>query len=270
MVFFRKYDLIILEDFIHLQVVLNSLIKSCNCVIFIWGEKMKIAICDDEKLYIERVEKIVSSFFESEETQAEIETFPSGEKLVEAESLFDIVFLDIEMSGLNGIETAKILNQKNSKAKIFIFTSHNHYLDDAMDLNVFRYIDKSSSDERIVAGLKKSIESLRHTEIYITTKNNEKLRIPKNDIVFVEVKYKKVYVQTVNEQYMVRDKFEYYKEKLNDSFFAVPHSSFIINFSHVSKYKRENVELTGGFKITIAPKRQAEFRKLWFDYLKGE
>lgn len=231
---------------------------------------MRIAICDDEKIYVEKVEKIVSSFFDNEEIEVEIGTFTSGEALVQAEIIFDIVFLDIEMSGLNGIETAKILNGKNNKAKIFIFTSHNHYLDDAMDLNVFRYIDKGSSDERIIAGLKKAVESLRHNEIYITTKNNEKLKISKNDIVFVEVKYKKVYVQTVNEQYIVRDKFEYFKEKLNDSFFAVPHSSFIINFSHVSKYKRENVELSGEFKVTIAPKRQAEFRKLWFDYLKDE
>lgn len=231
---------------------------------------MRIAICDDEKIYVEKIEKIVSSFFDNEEIEVEIGTFTSGEALVEAQTLYDIVFLDIEMNGLNGIETAKILNQKNSNAKIFIFTSHNHYLDDAMDLNVFRYIDKGSSDERIVAGLKKAIESLKISEIYITTKNNEKLKINKKDIVFVEVKYKKVYVQTVNGQYVVRDKLEYFKEKLNDSFFAVPHISYIVNMLHITKFKRECVELNGGFTVTVAPKRQSEFRKLWFDYLKGE
>ncbi len=231
---------------------------------------MKIAICDDEKIYVEKVEKIVSSFFESEQIEANIETYTSGDELVKAEGLFDIVFLDIEMTGLNGIETAKILNQKNNKAKIFIFTSHNHYLDDAMDLNVFRYIDKGSSDERIIAGLKKAVESLRHNEIYITTKNNEKLKISKTDIIFVEVKYKKVYVQTVKELFVVRDKFEYFKENLNDSFFAVPHISYIVNMLHITKFKRESVELNGSFTVTVAPKRQSEFRKLWFDYLKGE
>ena len=231
---------------------------------------MKIAICDDEKVYVEKVEKIVSSFFDDKEIEVEIGTFTSGEELVESPTLFDIVFLDIEMNGLNGIETARLLNEKNSKAKIFIFTSHNHYLDDAMDLNVFRYIDKGSSDERIVAGLKKAIECLKISEIYITTKNNEKLKINKKDIVFVEVKYKKVYVQTVNGQYVVRDKFEYFKEKLNDSFFTVPHISYIVNMLHITKFKRESVELKGGFTVAVAPKRQAEFRKLWFDYLKGE
>ena len=231
---------------------------------------MKIAICDDEILYIEKIKKIVFSFIESEKIVAEIETFTSGCELVESESLYDVVFLDIEMPGLNGIETTKILNQKNNRTRIFIFTSHSNYLDDAMDLNVFRYIDKNSSDERIVSGLKKAIECLQPNEIYITTKSNEQIRIRKNDIVFIEVKYKKVYVQTVKEQFVVRDKFEYFKINLNDSFFAVPHSSFIINFVYVLKYKRENIELTGGFSVPIAPKRQAEFRKLWFNYLNGE
>lgn len=229
---------------------------------------MRIAICDDEKIYVEKVEKIVSSFFENEEIEVEIGTFTSGEALVNAAEIFDIVFLDIEMEGLNGIETAEILISKNNKVKIFIFTSHYQYLDDAMDLNVFRYIDKGSSDERIVAGLKKAMENFRNKEIYITTKNNEKLRIAKSDIVFVEVKYKKVYVQTLEEQYTVRDKFEYYKEKLTDSDFVVPHSSYIINFKHVSRYHRESVLMKGDFKINVAPKRQSGFKKLWFNYLK--
>ena len=94
---------------------------------------MKIAICDDEILYIEKIKKIVSSFIESEKIVAEIETFTSGCELVESESLYDVVFLDIEMPGLNGIETTKILNQKNNRTRIFIFTSHSNYLDDAMD-----------------------------------------------------------------------------------------------------------------------------------------
>lgn len=229
---------------------------------------MRIAICDDEKIYVEKVEQIVSSFLKNEGIEAEIISFTSGEELVEANELFDIVFLDIEMEGINGIEVAKVLNIKNKNSKIFIFTSHNHYLDDAMDLNVFRYIDKGSSDERIISGLQKAMERLAYNEIHITTKNNMKLKIYKSDIVFVEVKYKKVYVQTVNELYTVRDKFEYYKENLKDSYFAVPHSSFIINFTHVINFQRECVDMLGGVNVPVAPKRQALFKKLWVNYLK--
>ncbi len=158
---------------------------------------MKVAICDDEKLYVEKVYEIANSFFTTQDINADKYTFSRGEDLVACDEIFDIVFLDIEMGKMNGIETAQLINQKSKHTKIFIFTSYNQYLDDAMDLQVFRYIDKTSDSERIVAGLKKAVESLQMNDIYITVQGNEKIIISKNDIVYVEVKYKKVYVQTV-------------------------------------------------------------------------
>lgn len=228
---------------------------------------MKIAICDDEKLYVEKVHEIVCNFFATQGIEADIKTFSCGEDLVNCEDVFDIVFLDIEMGKMNGIATTQFLNKKSRHTKIFIFTSYNQYLDDAMDLQVFRYIDKISSSERIVSGLKKAVESLQSNDIYITIAGNEKIIISKNDIVYVEVKYKKVYVQTISERYVVREKMEFFKNVLNTFNFAVPHSSFIINLEYVTKVKRASVELNGIYNISIAPKRQAEFKKKFVSFM---
>lgn len=222
---------------------------------------MKVAICDDEQLFIEKIYEIANSFFTAREIDADIYTFSCGEELVACDEIFDIVFLDIEMGEMNGIETAQILNQKSKHTKIFIFTSYNQYLDDAMDLQVFRYIDKTSDSERIVAGLKKAVESLQLNDIYITIQGNEKIIISKKDIVYVEVKYKKVYVQTISERYVVREKMEFFKSILSSFNFVVPHSSYIINLEYVTKVKRDSVELNGNYDVAIAPKRQTEFKK---------
>ena len=222
---------------------------------------MKIAICDDEKLYVEKVYEIVNSFFTTQDIDADIYTFSCGEELVACDEIFDIVFLDIEMGEMNGIATAQLLNQKSKHTKIFIFTSYNQYLDDAMDLQVFRYIDKTGTSERIVAGLKKALESLQLNDIYITVQGNEKVLISKRDIVYVEVRYKKVYVQTISERYVVREKMEFFKSVLNSFNFVVPHSSYIINLEYVTRVKRDSVELYGSYNVSIAPKRQTEFKK---------
>lgn len=222
---------------------------------------MKVAICDDEKLYVEKVYEITNSFFAAREINADIYTFSCGEELVACDEVFDIVFLDIEMEKMNGIETAQILNQKSKHTKIFIFTSYNQYLDDAMDLQVFRYIDKAGDSERIVAGLKKAVESLQLNDIYITVQGNEKIIISKNDIVYVEVKYKKVCVQTISQRYVVREKMEFFKKVLNSFNFVIPHSSYIINLEYVTKVKRDSVELNGSYNVSIAPRRQTEFKK---------
>lgn len=228
---------------------------------------MKVAICDDEKLYVEKVYEIVNNFFTTQDINADIYTFYCGEDLAKCDEIFDIVFLDIEMGEMNGIATAQMLNQKSKHTKIFIFTSYNQYLDDAMDLQVFRYIDKTSNSERIIAGLKKAVESLQLNDIYITIRGNEKIIISKNDIVYVEVKYKKVYVQTISERYIVREKMEFFKNVLNTFNFAVPHSSYIINLEYVTKVKRESIELNGNYDVSIAPKRQAEFKKKFASFM---
>ncbi len=228
---------------------------------------MKIAICDDEKIYIEKIKSIVESFFSSKNIDCSIECFSCGEDLVAFDDVFDIVFLDIEMKSLNGIETARYLNNKSNHTKIFIFTSHNQYLDAAMDLNVFRYIDKNSNTERIVAGIQKALENLQLCDIVITTKDNENIIVSKNDIIYVEVKYKKVYVQTVKDKYVTRQKMEYFKERLETGYFAVPHNSFIVNMNHIKNFKRESLLLTGGHSISVASRKQASFKKQFMAFI---
>lgn len=228
---------------------------------------MKIAICDDEKVYVEKIGKIVESFFSTKNIECSIECFFCGEDLIACDEIFDIVFLDIEMKKLNGIETAKKLNNKSNHTKIFIFTSHNQYLDDAMDLNIFRYIDKSSSPERIVAGLQKALENLQLNDIVILTADKESVIISKNDIIYIEVKYKKVYVHTINEKYISRQKMEYFKDQLDTGFFAVPHNSFIVNMNHIKRFKRDSLDLTGGYNIAVASRKQASFKKQFMAFM---
>ena len=102
---------------------------------------MRIAICDDEQNYRNLITKYIRFYFQEHLLDLEYDEFSSGEELLLSNKKFDIVFLDIEMNELNGIQTAKELNKRNKKTIIFIITAYQKYLDDAMDLNVFRYID---------------------------------------------------------------------------------------------------------------------------------
>ena len=228
---------------------------------------MKIAICDDEKVYVEKLEKIVENFFGEKEMECSVECFSCGEDLIACDEIFDIAFLDIEMKNINGIETAKELNNRSGHTKIFIFTSHNQYLDDAMDLNVFRYIDKNSNPERIVAGLQKALENLQLSDIAIVTTNRENVIISKNDIIYIEVKYKKIYIQTISEKYVSRQRMEYFKDKLETGFFAVPHNSYIVNMNHIKRFKRDSLDLTGGYNVAVASRKQAAFKKQFMAFI---
>ena len=228
---------------------------------------MQIAICDNECEYCDFLYDIVSFYCLEHGITCSIFTFDSGNALLQAKENFDIVFLDIEMDGLDGIETAKEMNRQNKKALIFIVTAYQKYLDDAMDLNVFRYIDKPINQQRICAGLDKAIEFLNHNQIMLQTKYDGILTIQMRDIIYVEVRNKKVYVITKNKTYLAREKMEYFKSKLLATYFIIPHNSYVVNMQYVTQFKRDCMQVKNGDFISIAPKRQAETKKKFINFM---
>ena len=110
---------------------------------------MRILICDDDTLIIEQLQKYIESYFESNHLKCpELVSFTSGESLLAEKSEKDIVFLDIEMPGMNGIYVGNELKKANKHVIIFVVTSYSEYLDEAMRFHVFRYLSKPLDKQR--------------------------------------------------------------------------------------------------------------------------
>ena len=94
---------------------------------------MRILICDDDTLIIEQLQKYIESYFESNHLKCpELVSFTSGESLLADKNEKDIVFLDIEMPGMNGIYVGNELKKANKNVLIFVVTSYSEYLDEAI------------------------------------------------------------------------------------------------------------------------------------------
>ena len=172
---------------------------------------------------------MVDEYFADKNLEYDCKQFSCGKELADDLQTYDIAFLDIEMEELNGIETAKALNKKNRHTVIFIITAYHKYLDDAMDLDVFRYIDKPIDKERFFKGLEKAISLIDNNDITFKTADNELVTISKNDIVCVEVMKKKVTVSTVDGDYVAREKMDFFRNNLTASYFAIPHKLSLIH-----------------------------------------
>ena len=85
---------------------------------------IRIAIVDDEIAQIQKIKKIISEFFEEHKLQISLNSFTSGEALFSESDSYDLIFLDIHMKGMDGIETAQRLRVKNKKVTIFYITSY--------------------------------------------------------------------------------------------------------------------------------------------------
>ena len=119
---------------------------------------MNILICDDDRQYVDLLNKYVTSFFRNHNIpDYNIYKYFSGEDVVKDMKYIDIAFLDVEMDGINGIEVGRRLRQKNPDIVIFIITSYMGYLDEAMDQRVFRYINKPIEKPAIMRGMQKAL-----------------------------------------------------------------------------------------------------------------
>ena len=122
------------------------------------GGKMRILICDDDVLIIEQLQKYILSYFDLNHIKCpELLSFTSGEALLADKGEKDIVFLDIEMPGMNGIYVGNELKKANKNVIIFVVTSYSEYLDEAMRFHVFRYLSKPLDKQRFLRNLKDAI-----------------------------------------------------------------------------------------------------------------
>ena len=99
---------------------------------------IRIAIVDDEKVIREQIKKLV----EKKQIDCEIDTYGTGEDLLKADSVYDIIFLDIQMDGMNGIDTARALRQKADNTVLIFITGVKEYVFDAFDVAAFHYLIK--------------------------------------------------------------------------------------------------------------------------------
>ena len=243
-------------------------------LLFFEGNNMKIAICDDDKSFRNLLEKHLKTYFNERNIPLNFFQFSSGEELLKSKLLFDLVFLDVKMGNINGIDTGRELKRRNPHNIIFIITSYEDYLDDAFKINAFRFLSKPLNVVRLYKALDDAAELINNDIIVfydIQTASN--IRIYTNDIIYIEIEKKKTKVVTVNGIYYSNEKIAAWKNKLNGISFVCPHSSIITNLDYSIKHTRTLLvlakkDLYGNivekYEINIAPRKQSEIKRMFF------
>ncbi|MCW0599800.1 response regulator, partial [Clostridioides difficile] len=115
----------------------------------------KIAICEDEKVQVEKICEILKKFELNEGIKLNVDTFSSGEELIENKfEKYDIVFLDIKMKKLTGIETSKIIRKSSEKIKIIFITALEQYWPEGYTVSAYRYILKPIKEDELYSIIK--------------------------------------------------------------------------------------------------------------------
>ncbi len=231
---------------------------------------MKIALCDDQAAHIELLRPYVEEFFKIKEIEAEFFEFLDGEEIIGSEEKFDIVFLDMELGYLTGIDVAKSIKDSNPNSVIIVVTSYSEYLDQAMDLHVTRFLNKPVVQSKVYSALEKALQEINENLVSFTTKDNQIIRVKSRDVIYIESRIKAVTVCTTAGTYSAKDSLKKFKEAFSSSIFAVPHNSFIVNMNYISKFRREEITidvLGGEVNIMVSNRKQPEFKRKFMTFI---
>jgi len=229
---------------------------------------MRILICDDEVRYIQPLRKCLEQYMAEHNIPSEITETVAPQKILLSKEVYDIAFLDIQMENVDGLTLAKELRQRNRKTALFFITNYEGYQDSAMDLQALRYFTKPFDPDRLISGLDKALEYIdgAYVDVFLYSGGVQQ-RVLVDEILYLTLDGRKVAIQTVKSRFLVTGKLEEWIERFPHTFFRQPHKSFIVNIHHVERYAYSELQMSDGTRIPIAPKKQPEFRRIWFEYI---
>lgn len=231
---------------------------------------MRILICDDNIYSANKTKDIIMEYFDGNEIDITIDMENDSRNIIDSDKSYDMAFLDVEMPHHNGLEVASYLKKQNSESIIFMITSYPHYLDEAFDLKVFRYLPKPPDKERIFNGLDSALKFyLRKTRV-VLIEGNRATRVYIKDILYIMINKRKTLVVTKYGDYTSEKTLEEWKSSLPEEYFSQPHYSYLVNLQNITKLEKDFIILDRNKKenvsVKISQRRYKEFKTELFDF----
>ena len=227
-----------------------------------------IAICDDQQTEIDYLTGIVREWAAERKHSIQLRPFPSAEAFLFAyaeDRAYDILLLDIQMSGLDGVALARQVRTGNREAQIIFVTGYMDYIADGYDVEALNYLLKPVTPEKLFAVLDRATERLARNEKALFIQHaGENIRIPLYEIRYLEVMHNHVTIYAKHTgmqpdtrtagslvEYKIKKPLSAIEDELDSSFFRVGRS-FIVNLRYVRKSTKTEVHLEGGIVVPIS------------------
>ena len=230
-----------------------------------------IAICDGEKNMSDSIKTMAADFFRRKNTETVILQFSCGEELLSYDKRIDILFLDIQMSSINGMETARKLRARGFKGFLIFITILREMVFQAFDVQAYDYFVKPIKESHFEKTMERLFASIRNAEEsnLLVQKGYESSIIPFDEIVFCEIIDRKVYLHlTSSEVVDYYERIENLETKLGRTFFRC-HRSFLINMKYLKSYKNGTAYMENGREIPVSRLRSKEFSNVILRYMKN-
>lgn len=232
---------------------------------------MNIAVIDDIPAEIAVIEKILYSISEKICIKPDISCFRSGEEFLEIfeESAFDIVFMDIYMKGMTGIETARALRKKDPHCLLVFLTESTEHMPEAFSCHAFEYIQKPFTEKRVARVISDVMDILPVKTQYIEFNvSRQAFHMLYSDFVMAVAEGHYLNITDIKgKTYRTRQTFSEFTALLNgDGRFLQINKGIIVNMEHIVSIDDNICTLKSGQNLPVKIRGNLKIKEIWYHY----
>ena len=224
---------------------------------------MKIGIFEDEQAVAEKIKSYVDKYFGEQGRAVDIFSYSDAYGLIENYSAdFDVLFMDIQMNLMNGMEAATRIRHQDPRVLIVFVTNLAQYAVEGYAVNAFDFILKPVNYTGFSMKLERILKELNHLSggnfINVKTKTEGVVRLDVSDIAYVEVKLHDLIFHTSGKTYVSRGALKSVCAELEKYYFSLCNNCYLVNLAYVRKANK-TVVLSTGEELFISQGKRKQF-----------
>jgi DNA-binding LytR/AlgR family response regulator len=232
------------------------------------GMTMQIAICDDDASCRDHLYSILSEYRGSHRLPMDIYKFDNADGLLTSSRQFDLIFLDYQMPGLNGMDTARVLRSRNLTCSIVFITSYPKFVLESFEVQPYRFLLKPVQPQQIYELMTAFVAQHRLLAPLIIQQDGCQITIESKNILYLEASGKNCIIRTLEDTYISSKTLAQVHSLLPQHCFYRTHKSYVVNLYSIRSFDKENVTLINGEVARIGRANQADFRRDYAQFVK--
>ena len=234
-----------------------------------------VAVCDDDQTQIDILKNNLIRYSIDTDIDFFIDEYISGELLIEkyksVKSPYDIIFLDMEMPDIKGLDVAAAIRElPDRNVSIAFVTSYPEYMQDSFDVQASQYIIKPVVYEQLAKKLDIILKCINasYTNIKVISEKSGERVLYLDDVICIETeKSSKLIVTTISETFLITAKLSDLAKELSDKDFISVHRTCLANMKYIRKFNADSLEFTSGKTVNLSRRRLPEVKELFSKYV---
>jgi len=233
---------------------------------------ISIGIVDDSQRDREVIERYLSQYAQQHPLQYQARQFEDGAALLESyQSNFDVIFLDIQMEGIDGMRTAAAIRSVDTSVIIIFVTKTAQYATTGYAVQAQSYLLKPITYFAFETELGRALTQLKRVEresVLIGSATAQR-RVDIADIIYIESKRHKLTVHTLEHEVTFNGTLKAFEDLLSDRNFYRANSGYLLNLQHITAIEGEEATMSNGDVLKVSRSRKKGLMEALADYIAG-